>query len=67
MLKNVEIAVAELGLDCQVEHVNRISAMLEAGITGTPALAIDGRVEVMGRALDVASVKQILQPASGAR
>jgi len=60
MLRNVEVAVAELGLGTQVEHVTRVQAMLDAGITGTPALVIDGRVKCVGRALDVPDIKSLL-------
>lgn len=61
MLANVEQAVRELGLPDQVEHVRRIQDMLAAGITGTPALAIDGEIKVMGKALDVPNIKSLLQ------
>ena len=60
MLVNVEAAVAELGIASQVEHVTRVQAMLDAGITGTPALVVDGEIKCVGRALDVASIKSIL-------
>jgi len=44
MLRNVEAAVAELGLTSQVEHVTRLQEMLDAGITGTPALVVNARL-----------------------
>jgi len=60
MLRNVEAAVTELGLGAQIEHVTRVQAMLDAGITGTPALVVDGSVKCVGRALDVAAIKLLL-------
>ena len=60
MLGNVETAAAELGLSSQVEHVTRVQAMIDAGITGTPALVVDGEIKCVGRALDVATIKSIL-------
>ena len=60
MLKNVETAVAELGLGCQVEHMTRVRDMIDAGVTGTPALAIDGKLLSVGRVLDVTAIKAIL-------
>ena len=60
MLRNVEAAVAELGLASQVEHVTRLEEMLDAGITGTPTLVVDGVIKSVGRALDVATIKSIL-------
>jgi small redox-active disulfide protein 2 len=60
VLRNVEAAVAELGLGAQVEHATRVQAMLDAGITGTPALVVDGEVKCVGRVLDVAASKVLL-------
>ena len=60
MLSNVLAAAADLGLASQVEHVTRIQAMAEAGITGTPALVVDGEIKCVGRALDVTAIKTIL-------
>jgi small redox-active disulfide protein 2 len=60
MLRNVETAVAELKLGAQVEHVTRVQAMLDAGITGTPALVVDGEVRSVGRALEVAAIRSLL-------
>ena len=59
-LRNAEIAVAELGLPTQVEYITRIQQMLELGISGSPALVVDGDVKCVGRALDVAAIKAVL-------
>ncbi len=68
MLRNVEAAVAELGIAADVEYVTRVQQMLDLGITGTPALVVDGEVTCVGRALDVAAIKRILTaPATDAR
>jgi small redox-active disulfide protein 2 len=64
MLQNVEKAVAELRLGARVEHVTRIQAMLDAGVTGTPALVLDGEIKSVGKALDVATIKSILTSAA---
>ena len=60
MLKNVETAVAELGLGAEIEHVTRVQAMLDAGITGTPTLVVDGEIKSVGRALEVPALKALL-------
>lgn len=60
-LKNAHMAAEELGLDCQVEHVTRLQTMIEFGVTGTPALVVDGQVKSMGRLLDVPAIKAFLQ------
>lgn len=41
---NAEEALHELGLSIEIEEVREISQLLEYGISGIPALVIDGRV-----------------------
>lgn len=60
MVENVTAAVAELGLDVPVEHMTRVRDMLDAGVTGTPTLAIDGQLVVVGKLLDVPAIKLLL-------
>lgn len=60
MLRNVELAIAALGLATQAEYVTRVQQMIDLGITGSPALVVDGEIKCVGRALDVAAVKAIL-------
>jgi small redox-active disulfide protein 2 len=64
MLRNAETAVAELGLSTEVEYVTRIQHMLELGISGSPALVVDGEVKCVGKALDVTAIKAILTEVS---
>jgi small redox-active disulfide protein 2 len=61
--KNVRTAVAELGGGFEVEKVTQLLDMVRLGVTELPALAIDGEVRSMGRALDVPEVKALLAPA----
>ncbi len=61
MLENVRTAVAEAEPECTLEHVTSIQKMLSAGITGTPALVVDGHTVAVGRVLDVATIKALLQ------
>jgi small redox-active disulfide protein 2 len=58
--KNVRAAVADLGAGFEVEKVSQLLDMVQHGITQIPALAIDGQVRSMGRALDVQEVKALL-------
>jgi small redox-active disulfide protein 2 len=57
---NVDRAVAELGGGYEVEKVTQLLEMVQHGVTQIPALAIDGQVRSMGRALDVQEVKALL-------
>jgi small redox-active disulfide protein 2 len=44
-------AVAELGIQAEVEKVMEIERIVEMGIMMTPALALDGVVKSVGRVL----------------
>lgn len=44
-----EDAAKELGLDYELEKVTDINQIAESGIMGTPALAVDGQVKVIGK------------------
>jgi small redox-active disulfide protein 2 len=57
---NVESAVAELGLGCEVEFESRLLEMVKYGVAQLPALVVDGEVKSVGRVLDVPSVKAML-------
>ncbi len=53
-------AVAELGLDVEIEKVTEVREMVKAGIMSTPALAVDGKVRVAGKVPSVAEIKTLL-------
>ena len=53
-------AVAELGLDAQVEKVEDYLEMARLGVMGTPALAIDGRLLISGAVPSVRMVRKLL-------
>ncbi len=65
LAKNVEIAVAELGISAEIEKVEEITAMMERGVMLTPALVVDGDLKVSGRVADVAEIKAFLQEGEG--
>lgn len=60
LLGSVKEAVANAGVDAQVDYVTDMAAIASKGIMSTPALAIDGKVVSMGRVLDAASVQQLI-------
>jgi len=47
--KNVREAVAESGLDAQVDKVTDVMAIAKYGVFGTPAVVIDGEVKSVGK------------------
>lgn len=44
-------AVAELGIQAEIEKVTDVEAIIEMGVMMTPAFAIDGVVKSIGRVL----------------
>ena len=54
-------AVAELGIQADIEKVMDIEAIMEMGVMTTPALAIDGDVKSVGRVLTKEQVASYLQ------
>ncbi|AEI13194.1 thioredoxin family protein [Cellulomonas gilvus] len=53
-------AVAELGLDAQVEKVTDYGAIAGYGVMRTPALVVDEEVVLSGRVPTTAQVREIL-------
>lgn len=60
LAKNVENAVAELGITADIQKVEDITAIMDRGVMLTPALIVDGELKVSGRVADVAEIKRIL-------
>lgn len=46
--KNVKEAVAETGVEANVEHVSDVMQIAKYGVFGTPAVVIDGEVKSVG-------------------
>jgi len=57
---NAEKAVAELGLEADIEKVTEIKKIAEFGVITTPALAVDGEVKSSGKLLSPEEIKQYL-------
>jgi small redox-active disulfide protein 2 len=60
LAENAQAAVDDLGLDCSVEKVTDINAIMKFGVMMTPALAIDGQVKVVGKVPSPDEIKQML-------
>jgi len=61
LYENVEAAVKELGIECEIYKVSDPAAIAGFGIMMTPALVVDGNTEAMGKLLSVSEVKKILE------
>lgn len=60
LAENARRAAEELGLEASIEKVTSIDEMLAFGVMSTPALVVDGRVVLVGRAANVKVVKGLL-------
>lgn len=60
LAENAELAARELSLDCELEKVTDINAIMKFGVMMTPALAVDGKVVSSGKALGVEEIKALL-------
>jgi small redox-active disulfide protein 2 len=58
--ENVKKAVAETGVDAQVEKVEDIQKIMSFEILMTPGLVIDGKVKVAGRLPNVEEIKKLI-------
>jgi small redox-active disulfide protein 2 len=61
LLKNVEKAVEELGISAELVKVDSIQEIMERGVMMTPALYIDGKSVMVGRAATVEEIKRLLK------
>ena len=53
-------AVADLGLDAQIEKVTDYAAILGYGVMSTPGLVVDDKVLLSGRVPTAAQVRELL-------
>lgn len=63
LLENTKAAVADLGLDAQVEYVTDIAQIAASGVMSMPALVVNGKPVVTGKVLKPAEVAAILEQA----
>jgi small redox-active disulfide protein 2 len=63
LAENARQAVARLGIECAVQAVKDLDAILRAGVMLTPALAVDGKVVAVGKVPTVEEIIRMLQEA----
>ena len=54
-------AVAELGVDANIEKVEDIVKIMSYGIMHTPALVVDGTVVLSGRLPNITEIKNLIE------
>ena len=60
LLANAETAVHALGLEAQIEKVEKIVDIMKFGVMSTPALVVDGVVKSVGKVLSPDDIKKYL-------
>ena len=59
LMENVEKAVGEMGIEAEIEKVDKIAEIIKFGIMTTPGLAIEGKVKSAGKVLSAADIKKL--------
>lgn len=62
---NTKAALAQLGMDSEIDHVTDFAQIASYGVMSTPALVVDGRVAAYGKVLKTEEVIKILQKVQG--
>ena len=60
LLEAVKKAVAEKGINAEIEYITDMAKIMEYGIMSTPALMVDNKVVSMGRVLKAKEVLKYL-------
>jgi len=60
LTQNAEVAVKELGINCDVEKVTDMDKILSFDVMMTPALVLDGKVKSSGKVLSSDEIKKVL-------
>ena len=60
LLAAVKEAVAEKGIEAEIEDITDMAKIMEYGIMSTPTLMIDNKVVSMGRVLKAKDVAKLL-------
>ena len=60
LAENAEAAVRSAGIECEIVKVTDINEIMKFGVMMTPALAIDGKVKVVGKVPSPDEIKKWL-------
>ncbi len=58
---NAACAAEEVGVEFEIERVREVHEILALGVFVTPALVVDGELEVMGRVASVGEIAMLLR------
>ncbi len=60
LLANAQEAVKDMGIEAQIEKVEKITEIMAFGVMTTPALVVDGKVKSAGKVLSADEIKKFL-------
>jgi len=60
LTENAEAAVREMGIAYEIEKVSDIVEIVKFGVMATPALAVDGKVKLVGKVATQAEIRALL-------
>lgn len=60
LMANAEAAIKFLGIEAQIEKVEKIADILTFGVMTTPALVVDGEVKSAGKVLSSDDIQKYL-------
>ncbi len=61
LMANTEAAVKALGIEAQIEKVEKITDIMKFNVMLTPALVVDGQVKSAGKILSIEDIKKHLE------
>jgi small redox-active disulfide protein 2 len=60
LTENAEAAAREMGVAYELEKITDIRDIMRFGVLATPALAVDGKVKLVGKVATAAEIRQLL-------
>ncbi|MBL0161893.1 MAG: TM0996/MTH895 family glutaredoxin-like protein [Bryobacterales bacterium] len=60
LTENAEAAAREMGIAYEIEKVSDIVEIVKYGVMATPALAVDGKVKLVGKVATPAEIRVLL-------
>lgn len=61
LTENAETAAREIGVAYELEKITDIAEIVKFGVMTTPALAVDGKVKLVGRVATPAEIQAVLR------
>ncbi len=60
LAENTETAARALGIEYEIQKVTNIAEIMKFGVMMTPALAVDGRVKIVGKVPSPQDIEKLI-------